>query len=130
MRIGGLPDLLVRCNSVDAVQEFTIETSSYAPEYGRQPGAQVAVVTRSGTNQIHGSAFDYLRNDKLDANNWFGNANGLDRPALRQNVIANLVDRRHCVVPVVVVAAQRQQRPGRPCIPARGALPVSLSCPL
>lgn len=71
--------------SVDAVQEFTIETSSYAPEYGRQPGAQVAVVTRSGTNEIHGNVFNYLRNDKLDANNWFGNANGLERPALRQN---------------------------------------------
>lgn len=71
--------------SVDAVQEFTIQTSTYAPEYGRQPGAQVAIVTRSGTNTFHGSAFDYLRNDKLDANSWFGNYNGLARPALRQN---------------------------------------------
>lgn len=71
--------------SVDAVQEFTIQTSTYAPEYGRQPGAQVAIVTRSGTNQLHGSAFNYLRNDKLDANSWFGNFNRLRRPALRQN---------------------------------------------
>ncbi|MBK9171141.1 MAG: TonB-dependent receptor [Bryobacterales bacterium] len=71
--------------SVDAVQEFTIQTSTYAPEYGRQPGAQVAIVTRSGTNTLHGSAFNYLRNDKLDANSWFGNFNGLSRPALRQN---------------------------------------------
>lgn len=71
--------------SVDAVQEFTVQTSTYAPEYGRQPGAQVAIVTRSGTNSLHGSAFDYLRNDKLDANSWFGNYNGLKRPALRQN---------------------------------------------
>lgn len=71
--------------SVDAVQEFTVLTSTYAPEYGRQPGAQVAIVTRSGTNELHGSAFDYLRNDKLDANSWFGNFNGLKRPALRQN---------------------------------------------
>jgi hypothetical protein len=71
--------------SVDAVQEFTIQTSTYAPEYGRQPGAQVAIVTRSGTNRLHGSAFDYLRNDRLDANSWFGNYNGLPRPALRQN---------------------------------------------
>ena len=71
--------------SVDAVQEFTIQTSTYAPEYGRQPGAQVAIVTRSGTNLFHGSAFNYLRNDKLDANSWFGNFNGLKRPALRQN---------------------------------------------
>lgn len=71
--------------SVDAVQEFTIQTSTYAPEYGRQPGAQVAIVTRSGTNALHGSAFEYFRNDKLDANNWFGNLNGIPRPALRQN---------------------------------------------
>jgi hypothetical protein len=71
--------------SVDAVQEFTIQTSTFAPEYGRQPGAQVAIVTRSGTNQLHGGAFHYLRNDKLDANSWFGNANRLPRPALRQN---------------------------------------------
>jgi len=71
--------------SVDAVQEFTIQTSTYAPEYGRQPGAQVAIVTRSGTNAFHGSAFNYLRNDKFDANSWFGNFNGLKRPALRQN---------------------------------------------
>jgi len=71
--------------SVDAVQEFTLQTSTYAPEYGRQPGAQVAIVTRSGTNSLHGSFFDYLRNDKLDANSWFGNYNGLKRPALRQN---------------------------------------------
>ncbi|MEP6535725.1 MAG: TonB-dependent receptor [Bryobacteraceae bacterium] len=71
--------------SVDDVQEFTVQTSTYAPEYGRQPGAQVAIVTRSGTNNFHGSAFDYLRNDKLDANSWFGNFNGLKRPALRQN---------------------------------------------
>jgi len=71
--------------STDAVQEFTIQTSSYAPEYGRQPGAQVAIVTRAGTNQFHGSFFDYFRNDKLDANSWFGNYYGLRRPALRQN---------------------------------------------
>jgi hypothetical protein len=71
--------------SVDAVQEFTIQTSTYAPEYGRQPGAQVAIVTRSGSNALHGTAFNYFRNDKLDANSWFGNFNGLKRPALRQN---------------------------------------------
>ncbi len=71
--------------SVDAVQEFTVQTSTYAPEYGRQPGAQVAIVTRSGTNTLHGNAFNYFRNDKLDANSWFGNYNGINRPPLRQN---------------------------------------------
>lgn len=57
--------------SVDALQEFRIQTSTYAPEFGRQPGAQISIVTRSGTNQFHGTVFDYLRNDALDANNWF-----------------------------------------------------------
>ncbi len=71
--------------SVDAVQEFSIQTSTYAPEFGRQPGAQVSLVTRSGTNDYHGSIFEYLRNDKFDANNFFDNANGFPRQPLRQN---------------------------------------------
>jgi len=57
--------------SVDAMQEFRIQTSTYAPEFGRTPGGQIAIVTRSGTNQFHGTLFDYLRNDVLDASNWF-----------------------------------------------------------
>jgi hypothetical protein len=71
--------------SIDAVQEFSIQTSTYAPEFGRQPGAQIAIVTRSGTNDLHGSVFDYLRNDVFDANDFFANRAGLKRPALRQN---------------------------------------------
>lgn len=71
--------------SVDAVQEFSIQTSTYAPEFGRQPGAQVSLVTRSGTNDYHGSVFDYLRNDKFDANNFFDNSKGFARQPLRQN---------------------------------------------
>ncbi|HEY2468235.1 MAG TPA: TonB-dependent receptor [Terracidiphilus sp.] len=57
--------------SVDALQEFRILTSTYAPEFGRTPGGQISIVTRSGTNQFHGTAFDYFRNDALDASNWF-----------------------------------------------------------
>jgi hypothetical protein len=60
--------------SVDALQEFKIQTSTYGPEFGRQPGGQVSLVTRSGTNDFHGTAFDYLRNDIFDANNWFNDA--------------------------------------------------------
>ncbi|MCX7602458.1 MAG: carboxypeptidase regulatory-like domain-containing protein [Bryobacteraceae bacterium] len=71
--------------SVEAVEEVTVLTSAYAPEYGRQPGAQVAIVTRSGGNRAQASLYHYLRNDRLDANSWFGNARGLPRPALRQN---------------------------------------------
>lgn len=71
--------------SVDALQEFKIQTSTYAPEFGRTPGAQVQIVTRSGTNDFRGTLFEYFRNDVLDANDWFANSRGQERPALRQN---------------------------------------------
>lgn len=71
--------------SVDAMQEFRVVTSSFAPEFGRSPGAQVVIGTRSGTNDFHGTIFDYLRNDVLDANDWFAKAAGLPRPKERQN---------------------------------------------
>src|SRR5262249_30114111 len=78
---GGTSNLV----SLDALEEFRIQTSTFAPEYGRTPGAQVSVVTKSGTNTYHGTAFEYFRNEKLDANDWFANAHGLARPQLRQN---------------------------------------------
>jgi hypothetical protein len=71
--------------SVDALQEFKIQTSTYAPEFGRTPGAQVSIVTRGGTNNFRGSVFEYFRNEKLDANDWFANRNGFKRAPLRQN---------------------------------------------
>lgn len=71
--------------SVDAMQEFKIQTSTFAPEFGRTPGAQVSIVTRSGTNDFRGTLFNYLRNDALDANDWFANSRRLPKPALRQN---------------------------------------------
>jgi hypothetical protein len=57
--------------SVDAMEEFRIHTSTYAPEFGRSPGGQISIVTRSGTNQFQGTGFDYLRNDVFDAKDWF-----------------------------------------------------------
>jgi outer membrane receptor protein involved in Fe transport len=72
--LGGTNSLV----SVDALQEFRIQTSTYAPEFGRTPGGQISIVTRSGTNQFHGTAFDYLRNDVFDANNWFNGENILN----------------------------------------------------
>ena len=71
--------------SMDAVREFSIQTSTYAPEFGRQPGAQVAIVTRSGGESLHGSVFNYLRNSLFDANNFFANRSGLSKPGIRQN---------------------------------------------
>jgi hypothetical protein len=71
--------------SVDAMQEFRVQTSSFAPEFGRTPGGQISVVTRSGTNDFHGTLFEYFRNSVLDARDWFVNFNGLAKPEERQN---------------------------------------------
>ena len=71
--------------SLDALQEFRISTSSFAPEFGRTPGGQISLVTRSGTNSFHGDAFEYLRNTVLDANDWFLNAKGKPRGVVQQN---------------------------------------------
>ena len=71
--------------SIEAMEEFRIQTSSFAPEFGRQPGGQVGIVTRGGTNQFHASLFEYFRNDALNANDWFANAAGLPRAKERQN---------------------------------------------
>ncbi|MGD0732984.1 MAG: TonB-dependent receptor, partial [Terracidiphilus sp.] len=60
--------------SIDALQEFRATTSTYSAEYGRTPGGQFSFTTRSGTDDWHGSAFDYFRNEAMDANNWFNNA--------------------------------------------------------
>lgn len=70
--------------SVDAMQEFQIQTSTFAPEFGRSPGGQIAIATRAGTNSFHGSAFNYLRNDVFDARNYFNLATAT-KPPLRQN---------------------------------------------
>jgi len=76
--LGGTNSLV----SVDALQEFRIQTSTFAPEFGRTPGAQISIVTRSGTSQFHGTGFDYLRNDLFDANNWFNGVNILNQTPL------------------------------------------------
>ncbi|HWR36824.1 MAG TPA: carboxypeptidase regulatory-like domain-containing protein [Clostridia bacterium] len=71
--------------SIDALQEFRIQTSNVAPEFGRVPGAQISMVTRSGTSEFHGSLFEFFRNDVLDARDWFAKASEGKKPALRQN---------------------------------------------
>ncbi len=71
--------------SVDDLQEFRVHSSSYSAEYGRNPGGQFAFETKSGTNQWHGTAYDYVRNGFFDAQDWFNDYFGTPEPALRQN---------------------------------------------
>ncbi|MGC2331901.1 MAG: carboxypeptidase regulatory-like domain-containing protein, partial [Candidatus Acidiferrales bacterium] len=75
--LGGTSSLV----SVEALQEFRIETSSFAPEFGRSPGGQVILTTRSGTNDIHGGMYEYFRNNVLDANDWFADQAGQPKAA-------------------------------------------------
>jgi len=71
--------------SVDAVEEFAVQESNFSAEYGFTGATVVNMVIRSGTNQFHGSGYDFLRNQKLDANNFFNNAAGIPLPPLRRN---------------------------------------------
>lgn len=67
--------------SLDDVEEVQVETSSFAPEYGRMPGGHISLTTRSGTENFHGSLYGSMRNAALDANDWFANSRGLGRVA-------------------------------------------------
>lgn len=69
--------------SIDAIQEFRVSTNGYSAEYGRYSGGQIDVITRSGTNQLHGSVYDYLRNSALDGRNFFAGPGPV--PVLRRN---------------------------------------------
>ena len=69
----------------DAVQEFRVSTNNVSAEFGGFAGGVIQIGTKSGTNQFHGSAYEYFRNTVLDANDWFSNHNGLARPPLHQN---------------------------------------------
>jgi prepilin-type processing-associated H-X9-DG protein len=68
MQPGGASGMLL---GVDAVREFNVQRDSYSAEYGKRPGGQVVIVTKSGSNQWHGTAFEFLRNNALDAPNFF-----------------------------------------------------------
>jgi hypothetical protein len=70
--------------SIDSMQEMKVQTSSFAPEFGRSPGAQVVMTSRSGTNNIHGTLYDYIRDGKFDANDWFANAGGYGKGSEHQ----------------------------------------------
>ncbi len=76
---------LIMVPTIDSVQEFRVMTSNYTAEYGSAAGAVTVVQTKSGTNEFHGSAYEFLRNDNLDANTFFNNRAGLPKPAFNRN---------------------------------------------
>lgn len=75
----------------DAIAEFRVLQSNYSAEYGRNAGGIVSVVTKSGTNSFHGTAYDYVRNNFFDANNFFNNEQGLPVPVLKRNQFGGTV---------------------------------------
>ena len=70
---------------VDAIQEFKVQTNNYSAEMGRSAGAVLNATIKSGTNEFHGNAWEFLRNDKLDAANFFENSGGIPKGEYRQN---------------------------------------------
>jgi Carboxypeptidase regulatory-like domain/TonB dependent receptor len=85
--------------SVDAIQEFKVKTNNFSAEFGHAAGSIVSATLKSGTNQFHGTLFEFLRNDQLDANNFFTNAAGKPRTPFHQNqfggVLGGPVVRNH-----------------------------------
>ncbi len=78
-------DGIIYVPSVDELQEFKIQTNTFSPQYGWGMGNVVNAITKTGTRDFHGSAFEFLRNDAFDANNFFNNLEGLSRPGFHRN---------------------------------------------
>src|SRR2546427_3192829 len=71
--------------SVDAIGEFKVVTSAYSAEFGKSPGAAISVTTKSGTNALHGTAYEFLRNDTFNSNDFFSIRQGVAKPDHKQN---------------------------------------------
>jgi len=71
--------------NIDSIQEFKVQTNSYSAEFGQQAGGQINLITRSGSNQFHGTAYEFLRNSALDAKNLFDRPAPAKIPPFRQN---------------------------------------------
>ena len=82
----GAPGSVIGGNlGVDAIQEFSVLTGNYSAEYGRTSGGVVNAISKSGTNAFHGDIYEFLRNDKLDAEDYFSNASGAKKAPLKRN---------------------------------------------
>src|SRR2546421_13072043 len=84
MDVGSNATLLI-FPSVDSIQEFRVERNSFSAEYGQAQGAVINLITKGGTNQFHGTAFEFKRSDKLNANDFSNNRAGQPKPELRYN---------------------------------------------
>src|SRR3989442_9038079 len=82
--------LVVRPN-VEAIKEFKVQTNLFSAEQGRNPGAQVNVVTKSGGNKIHGAIYEFVRNDRFDGYNFFSNRAGQKKPPFKQHQFGGAV---------------------------------------
>src|SRR5579864_2363677 len=83
--------ILVAVPAPESIEEFKVQTSLYDASYGRSGGANIQLVTKSGGNEIHGDAYEYFRNEALNANNPFLKAAGVARPLLRRNVFGGVL---------------------------------------
>ena len=83
--------ILVAVPAPETIEEFKVQTSLYDASFGRSGGANIQLVTKGGSNALHGDAYEYFRNEALDANNPFLNAAGLGRPLLRRNVFGGVL---------------------------------------
>ena len=77
--------VIVMRPNVEAIKEFKVQTNLFSAEQGRNPGGQVNVVTKSGGNTRHGAIYEFLRNDRFDANNYFADRAGQEKPPFKQN---------------------------------------------
>ena len=96
--------------NVDAIEEFRMITTNASAEFGNFQGAVVNVFLKSGTNQLHGTAFEFLRNNVLNANSWAANWQGLPRAAIRHNVFGGTGRRTHHQGPALLL----RRLPGHP----------------
>jgi len=83
--------ILVGVPAPETIEQFKVQTSLYDAHYGRSGGGNIQIVTRSGGNQVHGTAYEYFRNEALDANNPFLESSGQARPLLRRNVFGGVL---------------------------------------
>ena len=88
--MGGQGPILVAVPAPETIEEFKVQTSLFDATYGRSGGANIQLVTKSGGNEVHGDAYEYFRNEALNANNPFLKAAGLGRPLLRRNVFGGI----------------------------------------